>query len=444
MASEIVDVEEGCSEAELRDRLSHLGSEKVEEVVAELQSVPVGGAAGSAGGRLLQRSTSKLGWYVGHVEMCGVPLRIVPKESDELRAGERRGLTVSHFLYMLLAVRHRAAGREHGHESALRALDQRNEGAEEPVVVEVLGQLLCDVLESVGRLHLAYMAREEASTTVRGRVLFSKQLLKGRSLACPPVEVRYHELSEDVLENQLIKAACSALLREPQVSAETRLRLQTQAARLRWVSTTRFMSAAVPELTFTRKHHPRLREAICVARMVLEGKFYFGGTHGILLGPTWHIYEEFVRYRLQTQLRNAGGPWHLETKPKYCMGYGQTSWKPDLVVSSGNTPILVGDVKYKHAVRSKDLQQLIAYAAVLGLLNQPADQALEEPPRAFLVIHRAQRQTLRVRTHDQHNVLGIEIIPSTQDEHGKTIKDFTDNVDKACKAVVDNARQIGQ
>ena len=69
-----------------------------------------------------------------------------------------------------------------------------------------------------GLLH-GYRAREEALQTVRGRIRFADQVRRRYGIA-PPVEVRYQEFTDDVLENRLIKAAAHRLgslrLRSPQ------------------------------------------------------------------------------------------------------------------------------------------------------------------------------------------------------------------------------------
>ena len=58
---------------------------------------------------------------------------------------------------------------------------------------------------SRGLLH-GYQRREEALHTVRGRIRFNEQIR--RRFGVPlPVEVRYDEFTDDILENRLVKAA---------------------------------------------------------------------------------------------------------------------------------------------------------------------------------------------------------------------------------------------
>ena len=58
---------------------------------------------------------------------------------------------------------------------------------------------------SRGLLH-GYQRREEALHTVRGRIRFNEQIRRRFGIPLP-VEVRYDEFTDDILENRLVKAA---------------------------------------------------------------------------------------------------------------------------------------------------------------------------------------------------------------------------------------------
>ena len=73
---------------------------------------------------------------------------------------------------------------------------------------------------SRGLLH-GYRVEEEALYTVRGRIMFAEQLRTRFGIPLP-VEVRYDEFTNDILANQLVKAAVYRL---------GRMRLRSQAAR---------------------------------------------------------------------------------------------------------------------------------------------------------------------------------------------------------------------
>ena len=73
---------------------------------------------------------------------------------------------------------------------------------------------------SRGLLH-GYRVEEEALHTVRGRIRFDQQIRRRFAIALP-VEVRYDEFTDDILANQLVKAAATRL---------GGMRLHSQAAR---------------------------------------------------------------------------------------------------------------------------------------------------------------------------------------------------------------------
>ena len=81
-----------------------------------------------------------------------------------------------------------------------------------------------------GLLH-GYRTEEEALYTVRGRIRFDEQLRRRFGIPLP-VEVRYDEFTDDVLPNQLVKAAAYRLGRTRLRSARARRELGWLAAML--------------------------------------------------------------------------------------------------------------------------------------------------------------------------------------------------------------------
>ena len=101
-----------------------------------------------------------------------------------------------------------------------------------------------------GILH-GYRVEEEALYTVRGRIRFDEQIRRRFGVA-PPVEVRRDEFTDDILANQLVKAAARRLM-------ASELRWPTSRAGLGWVegvldnvSTPVFAPTAVPDMRFDR------------------------------------------------------------------------------------------------------------------------------------------------------------------------------------------------
>ena len=91
---------------------------------------------------------------------------------------------------------------------------------------------------SRGLLH-GYRTEEEALHTVRGRIRFDEQIRRRFGLPLP-VEVRYDEFTDDILENRLVKAAARRLVRMRLRSQDTRRALSRTAATLDNVSLVEF------------------------------------------------------------------------------------------------------------------------------------------------------------------------------------------------------------
>ena len=101
-----------------------------------------------------------------------------------------------------------------------------------------------------GLLH-GYRTEEDALPTVRGRIRLEEQM--GRRFGVGlPVEVRYDEFTDDILENRLVKAAASRLSRMRLHSVKARRGLSWVAGMLEHVSLVEFGANDVPETRFDR------------------------------------------------------------------------------------------------------------------------------------------------------------------------------------------------
>ena len=96
-----------------------------------------------------------------------------------------------------------------------------------------------------------YRTCEDALLTVRGRVRFDDQI-SDRFGICPPVEVRYDEFTEDIVENRLLKAALARLSRLRIRSDDARRALRAFDGVLSTVETVEFDPRRLPEIHYTR------------------------------------------------------------------------------------------------------------------------------------------------------------------------------------------------
>jgi 5-methylcytosine-specific restriction enzyme subunit McrC len=237
-----------------------------------------------------------------------------------------------------------------------------------------------------GLLH-GYRTEEEALHTVRGRIRVADQI-RHRFGVPVPVEVRYDDFTDDVLPNQLVKAAAVRLGKLRIRSPQSRLDLGWIAATLDNVSLVDFPPGRIPEVKFDRLNE-HYREVVTLARLILRHasiETTRGGVRasGFLMDMN-KIFEEFVTRALRERLRltehtlAARREVWLDVKEKVRM-------EPDLSWWDDSGCIFVGDVKYKtlesKPVRHADLYQPLAYTTALDLPGGVLIYAEGEQPDA--------------------------------------------------------------
>ena len=224
---------------------------------------------------------------------------------------------------------------------------------------------------SRGLLH-GYRTEEEALYTVRGRIRFAEQIR--RRFGVPvPVEVRYDEFTDDILENRLVGAATTRLGAMTLRSGEARRGLGWTAGMLDNVSPIEFPPNAVPEIGFDRLNE-HYREVIALSRLVLRHTAFESGrgevrASGFLMDMNV-VFQEFVTVALREALRVSNDVFLEKTISSLDEG-GRVRLRPDLTWWRGGECVFVGDAKYKNVtgerVPNADLYQLLAYVTALDL-----------------------------------------------------------------------------
>lgn len=225
-----------------------------------------------------------------------------------------------------------------------------------------------------GLLH-GYRTEEETLYGIRGRIRFDDQLR--RRYAIPmPIEVRYDEFTNDILANQLIKAAAEQLGRLELRSQQARRGLAWIGGMLADVSWVDFQATRVPEIAFDRlNEHYRL--VVELSRLILRHSQYQAGrgkarASGFLVNMDV-LFEEFTTRALREALEVSDRTFRkVRTKDRMTLDeQDQVGLKPDLSWWDGNKCRFVGDVKYKRSfhqrVPNADLYQLLAYTTALDL-----------------------------------------------------------------------------
>jgi len=220
-----------------------------------------------------------------------------------------------------------------------------------------------------------YQVREDSLATVRGQIRFADQI-RDRYGIVPPVEVRFDEFTEDIVENQLIKAATGLLLRRSIRSAPLRAELRGIESALANVSLQHFHGNLLPEVRFTRLNE-RYRSAIELAKLILRFSS-FDIQHGNTRAASFlvdmnQVFEDFVVLALREALglTKRSFPQNADGRRVRLDEAERVVLKPDISWWQGRQCCFVGDVKYKKTnaagIKHADLYQLLAYTVATDL-----------------------------------------------------------------------------
>ena len=222
-----------------------------------------------------------------------------------------------------------------------------------------------------GLLH-GYREEEDALQTVRGRIRLEEQMRRRFGIGLP-VEVRYDEFTDDILENRLVKAAVIRLGVMRLRSLKARRGLGWVAGMLEQVSPVEYGPNDVPEIRFDRLNE-HYRRVVGLARLVLRHSAFQSGrgnvrASGFLMNMN-RLFEEFVTVALREAL-GVSEQTLLSNKGLKLDEDGAVDIKPDLSWWDGAICSFVGDAKYKNLtgrrVPTADLFQLLAYTTAHDL-----------------------------------------------------------------------------
>lgn len=260
---------------------------------------------------------------------------------------------------------------------AMGAVDFREERfdfeRQESLVETLVPALARTARRAFGRgLLYGYRTEEEALHTVRGRIRVADQI-RHRFGIPVPVEVRYDDFTDDVLPNQLVKAAAVRLGKLRIRSPQSRRDLGWIAATLDNVSLVDFPPGRIPEVKFDRLNE-HYREVMTLSRLILRHTAIETArgavrANGFLMDMN-KIFEEFVTRALREELQLTEHTFPAE-REVWLDEDKDVRMLPDLSWWDGSRCTFVGDVKYKtledRPVRHADLYQLLAYTTALDL-----------------------------------------------------------------------------
>ena len=267
---------------------------------------------------------------------------------------------------------------------------------------------------SRGLLH-GYRVEEDALHTVRGRIRFDQQIRRRFAIALP-VEVRYDEFTDDILANQLVKAAATRLGGMRLHSQAARRELGLVAGTLDNVSPVEFLPNSVPEVRFDRLNG-YYREVVALSRLVLQHSAFESRrgevrASGFLMDMNV-VFQEFVTQALREALVASNYTFCSAKQLKgnrriYLDGATLVKLEPDLTWWQSGACLFVGDAKYKkievqHAPNT-DLYQMLAYTTALDL---PGGMLIYAEGEAKPMVHevRHSRKRLEIAALDLSGTL---------------------------------------
>lgn len=228
----------------------------------------------------------------------------------------------------------------------------------------------CDRLIAQGLLR-SYRRVERDASYVKGRIRWERQ---ARRVAPVPLAIRHDVHDDDILENQILRAAVLAVI-QTGLRADAARRVGHLWRLVEHVTPLRDPLAALDRLRWTR-HNEHYRPILDLARVILVGSMADLTEGGVpVRGFTLVLHEVFERF-VRRGMREATGHSVTEFPDSWAGGgltlatSGAVHLKPDLGIVVDGSWSFVGDVKYKVDAgpgHDSDLYQVLAYAVATGL-----------------------------------------------------------------------------
>lgn len=236
-------------------------------------------------------------------------------------------------------------------------------------------------------LYRSYRRHQDDGLAVRGRIRWQEQARRQLPL---PVALRYDVHDDDVLENQVVRAALATLRRSTVRDHSAASGLARLWRDFRDLTPLSRPEHAVDRVVWNRQNE-HYRPLIGLSRIILQGTMA-QVDDGIVTVPGFTlsmptIFEQFVRTALREHSDftadefpdnpSVHGLWLDHDK--------RIRLLPDLAVKVSERWLFLGDVKYKRDEgpgRNADLYQLLAYATAAGLRDATliyADGPMEAP-----------------------------------------------------------------
>lgn len=255
----------------------------------------------------------------------------------------------------------------------LKFEDERVRISKSTQILDVLVSSFVDsafLSTSKGLLH-GYREIEEQAITLRGRILFSKQLSKGVEVPIP-FEIKRDEYSEDIPENQLLKRALRKIIRLEIGSSSSISLAKSLVRELDGVSNLHGRIDYV-ESRLNKHYWNTLR----IAKLIDEGSGFSENIGDLTINgfsiDMFRLFEQFSFRELSSRIKRRGDVALSQRRLELDLE-GNYREIPDLIWQSDGRPKHVVDFKYKNPLQGEsaapsldDIRQVSSYASLLGL-----------------------------------------------------------------------------
>ncbi|WP_435101226.1 McrC family protein [Halarchaeum sp. P4] len=299
--------------------------------------------------------------------------------------------------------------------------------------VDALAALLTRELTALRRrgLHKEYRRQQEAREHLRGRLHVHRQLQRQEPVATR-FESDYDALTTDTIANQAILYATTRLAQlvtDPDLQADLEWHqswLQQQ------ITLTEIQPGDVERVELSRLNDD-YADILQLIKPVLEGRFVENLTVGTqaafsLLVNMNTVFEQVVE-RAVTDLAAEHTNWSAAGQVRttnLIHGTPQVRMYPDFLITQDDTPLIVGDAKWKTgSPKNADIYQLVAYTL-----------AHDTPG---LLVYPAQNGSVTT-TYEVDNQYPLHLIELPTNYNADTYTDFTTNLTDTLHTAIQSAK----
>lgn len=246
---------------------------------------------------------------------------------------------------------------------------------------DIIGRLFFNELERIiqhGMLK-KYIKREENVNYLKGKILFSEQI-KQNLLIKPKFYCRYHDLTCDNVENQIILRATNLLI--PMIKYNEDLKydlLRLEQILKEEVSLNVGLSARDCELVTYSRLNQHYKPIIDFSQLIFEEHFirsvYKGKSKGFnFIVNMWQVYEDFITEMIKEVVETHFRDYIVVPQMRFNTLVKEKTifTKPDIILQNKitNEYELIIDAKYKTEEKESDFYQMIAYSLAIPLCKK--------------------------------------------------------------------------